>query len=253
MSIILVPYHLDEHLPDLDIPLPSGDDVTTVTATLPEADTWTRLGRLYEPVAEAVADVVRNDKVPVVVSGDCTASLGTVTGLQRAAVDPSVVWFDAHGDVQTVETTASGYLGGMPLRILVGYRPELISERLGLRVVPEDRVMLVDARDLDPPEADYLATSGIRRCGVEEVSADALPPGPLLLHMDLDVIDPGELAGLRYPAAGGPTASSVLRAARRVLDTGRVVAMDIGCTWHPGREDLGDTRSRVLSALISGG
>ncbi|WP_315987064.1 arginase family protein [Actinomadura sp. HBU206391] len=253
MAIISVPYHLDEYLPDLNIPLPPGRDVTTVAVALPDGDTWTRLGRLYESVAEAVAQVVRKGQVPTVVSGDCTASLGTVAGLQQAEVDASVVWFDAHGDVQTLETTASGYLGGMPLRILVGYRPDLISERLGLRLVPENRVVLVDGRDLDPPEADYLATSEIRRCGVDEVSADVLPPGPLLLHMDLDVIDSAELAGLRYPAPAGPTTSSVLDAARRVFATGRVVAVDIGCTWHPGHDDADGLRSRLLSALAAEG
>jgi arginase len=66
----------------------------------------------------------------VVVSGDCTTALGTVAGLQRAGIDPGIVWFDAHGDVQTVETTASGHPGGLPLRLLTGYRPELIAARI---------------------------------------------------------------------------------------------------------------------------
>ena len=73
-----------------------------------------------------------------------------MAGLQRAGLDPAVVWFDGHGDVQSLETTTSGYLGGLPLRILVGYRPELIADALGLRPVPEERAVLVDARDLDP-------------------------------------------------------------------------------------------------------
>ncbi|HMG29645.1 MAG TPA: arginase family protein [Jiangellaceae bacterium] len=106
------------------------------------------------------------------ISGDCTTSIGTVAGLQRAGLDPGIVWFDPHGDVQTLETTASGYLGGMPLRVLTGYRPELIAESLGLDPIPEERVLLVDARDLDPPEVDYLAGSAICRCAIEEVSAD---------------------------------------------------------------------------------
>ena len=82
-----------------------------------------------------------------------------MAGLQHAGLDPAIVWFDAHGDVQTLETTTSGYLGGLPLRLLMppGYRPGLICDRLGLRPVPEDRVVPAGARDLDPPEADYLA------------------------------------------------------------------------------------------------
>jgi arginase len=168
-------------------------------------------------------------------------------------VDPSIVWFDGHGDVQTLETTTSGYLGGMPLRILVGYRPELVSEGLGLRAVPESRAVLVDARDLDPAEVDYLASADIRRFGVDDLSADVLPDGPLVLHLDLDVIDPGELPGLLYPAPGGPTASSVVDAVRRVVDTGRVAALSLGCTWHPGREDTSGLRADLLSTLIPTG
>jgi arginase len=52
------------------------------------------------------------------VLGDCTTALGTVAGLRHAGMDPGIVWFDAHGDVQTLETTASGYQGELPLRPL---------------------------------------------------------------------------------------------------------------------------------------
>lgn len=157
-------------------------------------------------------------------SGDCTTSLGVMAGLQRAAVSPSIVWFDAHGDVQTLETTESGYLGGIPLRIIAGYRPELISTALGLTPVAEDKIVLVDARDLDPPERAYLDASAITRLPVEDVNADLLPAGAIYLHIDLDVIDPAELPWLLFPAAGGP---SLTAAAARVVATGRVAAVGL--------------------------
>jgi arginase len=163
MTRILVPYHLDEHLPDLDLPLAAD---TAITVELAGGDVWSRMERLYEVVAGGVAEALRAGSRPVVVSGDCQTSIGTVAGLQRAGADPAVVWFDAHGDLQTLETTASGYLGGIPLRILVGYRPELIAARLGLRPVAQERVVLVDARDLDPPEVTYLESAAIQRSGV---------------------------------------------------------------------------------------
>src|SRR6266536_6278275 len=210
MTRILVPYHLDERLPDLDVPV--TPDVT-VTVDLPEGDPWGRMARLYEAVAATVAETVRGGARPTVVSGDCTTSLGVVAGLQWAGLDPAIVWFDAHGDVQTLETTASGYLGGMPLRILVGYRPELIAAPLGLRAMGEERVLLVDARDLDPPEVEYLARSAIRRCAARD-AATALPDGPLYLHVDLDVVDPDELPGLLFPAPGGPSLPAVAEAVR---------------------------------------
>ena len=192
MTIILVPYHLDERLIDLDWPA-EADHVATVD--LPDGGPWVRMAALYDHVAQLVARV----PTPTVLSGDCTTSLAVVAGLQRAGIDPAIVWFDAHGDVQTPETTASGYLGGMPLRLLVGHRPELIADALGLAPVAEDRVLLVDARDLDPPEAEYLGTSAIQRCDVGSVTDDRLPRGPLYLHLDVDVVTPSHAAGSAVP------------------------------------------------------
>ncbi|HYZ52334.1 MAG TPA: arginase family protein [Streptosporangiaceae bacterium] len=231
MSVLWVPYHLDEHLPGLGLPL-APDEV--VTAELPAADVWTRLTVLYSMVARPVADEAGRGTRPAVVSGDCTTALGTVAGLQRAGVDPGIVWLDAHGDVQTMETTASGYLGGLPLRLLTGYRPELITARLGLRPVPEQRVMLVGARDLDPPEIVYLAGALIRRRDVASLDPRHLPDGPLYVHLDLDVMDPAEIPGLRYPAPGGPGPAEIADALRMLLRTGRVAAVGIACTWYPG-------------------
>lgn len=227
---VLVPYHLDEYLPELDVP---GSAQTTVMLALPEGTPWARLAWLYGAVAVTVAGAVSAGDRPVVLSGDCTTSLGVVAGLQRAGVDPCLVWFDAHGDVQTPETTTSGYLGGMPLRLLTGHRPELIATALDLRRVAEDRVVLADGRDLDPPEADFLAGSAVRRCPVDQV-AGQLPDGPIYLHLDADVIDPVDLPGLSFPAPGGPGLAAVGDAVTAVLDTGRVAAVGIACTWDPG-------------------
>jgi arginase len=251
VPIIHVPYHLDEHVPDLNVPLPTDADVIEVSVELPGADIWSRLGRLYDSVAGAVEDVARVGSVPTVVSGDCTVSMGLAAGLQRAGIDAAVVWFDAHGDVQTLETTTSGYLGGMALRFLLGYRPELVSERLGLHASPEERVLLVGARDLDPAEVEYLASARLRRSAIDELSTEGLPAGPILLNLDLDVVDPADLPGLRYPAADGPDAPAVLRAARTVLDSGRVAALNIACTWHPGSADPDGAREHIVSTILT--
>ena len=244
MTRILVPYHLTEHLPDLDVPAAAD---RTVTADLPPGDPWSAMGALYAEVAAAVAETVQAGERPTVISGDCTTSLGTVAGLQRAGVDPAIVWFDGHGDVQTLETTASGYLGGFPLRLLVGYRPELIADALGLRPVPEERAVLVDARDLDPPEVEYLNRAAIRRCPVDNLT---IPDGPLYLHIDLDVVNPDDLPGLRFPATGGPGLTAVDAAVGRVLATGRVAAVGLGCTWYPGRGAGSAIRSAATIAAL---
>jgi arginase len=247
LSRILVPYHLDEPQPGLDWPLPAE---TVITAG-PDAPTerWSFLGALYDGVRDAVAGQIADGAVPLVLSGDCVASLGTVAGLQRAGIDPAIVWFDAHGDVQTLETTTSGYLGGLPLRILVGYRPELISDHLGLRPVPEERVVLVDARDLDPPEVEYLSRAAITHALVADVSTMELPAGPIYLHLDLDVVSSDVLPGLLFPAPDGPDLAQVFDAIRAVLVTGRVAAIGVACTWHPGHDAAARVRPHLEAAL----
>ena len=129
MTVIGVPYHLDEYLPDLDL---TPDPAELIIPELPAGEIWSRLAVLYTAVARAVAGAGRADggRPVVVACGDCLTALGTVTGLQAAGADPAVVWFDAHGDVQTPETTSSGYLAGMVLRLLTGHRPELIASTL---------------------------------------------------------------------------------------------------------------------------
>ncbi|MFC9432908.1 arginase family protein [Nocardia sp. NPDC057030] len=240
----LVPYHLDELRPGLDAPL-TPDEV--ITAELPAVDDpWARMAVLYDAVAERVAASIRRaDHPAVVASGDCTTSLGVIAGLQRAGLDPSIVWFDAHGDVQTLETSTSGYLGGMPLRMLTGYGRHLIADRIGLRDIPEERAILVDGRDLDPPEVEFLRTARIRQRTVGDLGD--LPEGPLYLHLDCDVVDPGDVPGLLFPAPGGPSLRSVTAAIRGIVDTGRVAAFGLACTWRDDRGAADRMRSLVDS------
>jgi arginase len=251
---IVVPYHQDERLPGSSIPLPGSAVVETVEAILPEGDTWTRLVALFDVVADRVAARLGAQEAiaPVVVSGDCLVVSATIAGAQRAGLDPSVVWFDAHGDVHTLDSSTSGYLGGMALRLVMGAHKERLAAPLGLRPLTEHQAVLVDARDLDPAEVDYLANSDLRRYSVEELQAPMLPDGPLVLHIDVDVINTDELPGMRFPAPNGPTQRAVLDATRRALTTGRVIALDIACPWHPARDERDTaTRARLLTELLT--
>ena len=230
VTMIAVPFHLDEHLPELALPLVAE---RTIVAALPPGSPWERMAVLYDEVADAVAADIAAGQVPLVLSGDCTTSLGVVAGLQRAGLDPGLVWFDGHGDVQTPETSTSGYLGGMPLRQLVGGADRTVAERLGMRSVPEQEVVLVDARALDPPEAEFLAGSEIRRVPVEDADT-TLPRRPVYLHLDVDVVDPRDMPGLLFPAPDGPGLPAVAAAVRQVLASCEVLAIGLACTWRPG-------------------
>ena len=113
--------------------------------------------------------------------------------------------------------------------------------------------MLVVARDLDPPEIAYLAGALIRRRDVTGLDARHLPGGPLYVHLDLDVMDPAEIPGLRYPAPGGPGPAEIADALHMLLGTGRVAAVGIACTWHPGNTAAACINPYLESALAGPG
>ncbi|WP_222194861.1 arginase family protein [Modestobacter italicus] len=245
MFLLSVPFHLDERLHPFELGVPAD---AQVTADLPPGSPWTRMAVLYEQVAAAVGD-----GPAVVASGDCTTSLGVLAGLQRAGRDVGVVWFDAHADFHTDATTTSGYLGGMPLALAVGRGDLTLPRALGLRPVPESRVVLVDARDTDPGEQLLLAGSAVTRSTVADLPG-VVPDGDLYVHLDVDVVDPAGLPDLLYPAPGGVTVDEVLAAVRALVDTGRVAAVGLAATWHhraaaaPAHRDL----VRDLLAVLAG-
>jgi len=135
VTVILVPYHLDEHRPDLDYPL---EPDVAVTAELPAGDVWERLGSLYLNVAARVAATARAGGRPVVLSGDCTTSLGTMAGLlfpalggpapaqvtaalrrvpgtsRVAAVGVACTWRAGHGAAAAARAVLDAALGGWP-------------------------------------------------------------------------------------------------------------------------------------------
>jgi arginase len=251
-NVIVLPFHRDEQLSELSIRLPAGTESLAVDPALPAADQWTRLAVLYDALATHVANSVQSGLVTRVVTGDCLATLGTLVGLQRSGLDPALVWFDAHGDVHTVESSTSGYLGGMALRMAIGEDSALLGGPLGLRALPESRAVLVGARDLDPAEATYLSRSNVRQMRVEDVSARDIPSGPVLVHVDLDVIDADEIPGLRFPAHSGPSAAQLFSALEPLLASSQVVALDIACPWFdPAGDAEAVHRTELLGTLVS--
>ena len=228
--MFLLPWHLTDHLTDgLNVTLPAG--VVTIEGSpgatgRPGAD----LAGVYTGLRDVVAGV---SAPPVVLSGDCVASLAVIAGLQQRGIRPGLVWFDAHGDFHTEATTASGYLGGLPLAKAVGRGDLTLPDALGMAPLAESSVLLADGRDLDPPEETALAGSNVLRAPVTELSTAELPDGPVIVHIDLDVVDPSELAGLRFPAPGGPSLRAVAAGVAAVTRRRHVAALDVAATWRP--------------------
>jgi arginase len=249
-QVLLLPWHLTDYLADgLNVTLPAG--VVTIAGS-PGATgrPWADLAGVYAGLRDAVAAATAP---PVVLSGDCVASLAVIAGLQRRGIRPGLVWFDAHGDFHTEATTASGYLGGLPLAKAVGRGDLTLPDALGMTPLTEDSVLLADGRDLDPPEETALASSQVRRARVAELGTAALPDGPLIVHVDLDVIDPAELAGLRFPAAGGPSLRAVAAGVAAVARRRQIAALNIAATWRPADCDRQQADAALRAVLAAAG
>jgi arginase len=245
MPTLLVPFHHDEPLDPADFP--AVDEVLTAE---PEGATVTaRTGVVGAAVADWVAAHAAD--MPIVLSGDCSTPLALVAGLQRAGTDPAVVWADGHGDFNSPSTSPSGYIGGWTLAALVGDDEAGMGAPLGLRAVPEHRVLLLDGRDLDPEEGRRLEASAVRRAALKELPG-VLPDGPLVLHVDFDVLDPSALAGLRFPAPGGATLAELATAVRAVAATGRLVGVSLAQTTAPGEQAARAITTTLLTELTGG-
>ena len=242
MGVIAVPYFIGTAMPGLVTPGPGGE----LSPPLPDGSPQERMAVLYH----ALADRVAAEADPVVYAGDCLAAIGVLAGLQRAGVDPTLVWFDAHGDFHTWQTTRSGFLGGMPLAMIVGRGEQTILEGAGLAPLDERRVILVGARDLDPGEDEAVAASSMT---VLPVVRDLLrwdpPPGALHLHLDLDVVDPAEMPAQNYPAPGGPSLADVRAVLARLAATGQVAAVSFS-TWNPSLP--GAERAAAAAVALAG-
>jgi arginase len=248
--MLLLPWHLTDHLAGgLNVTLPA--DVVVISGQ-PGATSaqWADLLGVYTALRDAVASAATP---PVVVSGDCVASLAVIAGVQRRGVRAGLVWFDAHGDFHTEATTMSGYLGGLPLAKAVGRGDLTLPAGLGMTPLPEESVMLVDGRDLDPPEVTALASSQVLRGNVADLDTAALPAGPLIVHVDLDVVDPAALAGLRFPAPAGPSLQAVANGIAAVTRRREIAALDIAATWRPTQTDRGQTDAAMRAVLTAAG
>lgn len=245
---ILTPYFLDEYDPEI-APL-AAEDWRVIEPQLPESEMTVRMSAIHRSLAGEVAAALAAGERPVAISGDCCATLGVMAGLQQAGLSPTLIWFDAHGDFNTLETTPSGFLGGMPLAMAVGLGDQSLVEGAGMRPWPESKVVLTDARDLDPGERENVARSRIVHLADIDLLLDPahLPDGPLYVHFDADVIDPAEAPAMNYPAPGGPSSEQVRGVLRTLAATDRVVAVSVSL-WEPSLDADGLTQAVVQGGI----
>jgi arginase family enzyme len=144
---------------------------------------------------------------PLVLGGCCCSHVGAVVGLSARHDRLGVIWLDSHGDLNTPESSPSGNTWGMPLRMLIDRGA----------VDPQD-VALIGARNLDPPETEFIEEAGIHDSA--EAVLDRVDC--VYVALDCDVFEPSELA-VYMPEPGGPTIAEVEKLLCGLRDRGAVV------------------------------
>jgi arginase len=190
---------------------------------------------LMELVASRVKEAVEDGAFPVLLSGSCFAGLGVVTGLVEES--PGVVWFDAHADFNTPDSTIEGYFDGMGLAILTGGAWRALADQSGIATLPESAVLLAGARDFDPLEEQRLESSEVHHLPPQRIDSDdavaraagELDPAPsgLYLHVDLDVLDTEEARVNIYSAPDGLSAAQLTSQIGSLLDACPVRAISL--------------------------
>jgi arginase len=221
---------------------------------------------LCRALAEQVRRVERADKLPLVLSGNCFMAVGTMSGLGLA--DLGAVWLDAHGEYNTPETTASGFLDGMGLATATGDCWRALAASIpGFRPVPPERIMLVGGRDFDPEEGSRLARSRLTLAGADDLISRGMVPalrpaldrlkaqvGRVYVHIDLDVLDRAEAEANEWSSAGGLSTRAVEEA--MTLVGGHFEVAGVGVAgYDPAFDADGRTfraASRTLAALLDG-
>ncbi|MFI6296039.1 arginase family protein [Nonomuraea sp. NPDC050790] len=194
---------------------------------------------------------------PVTMGGDCGVDLEPIAAAVRRYGDRLVVlWFDAHGDLNTPDTSPSGAFHGMVLRALTGEgHPELLPE---VRLNPR-RIVLAGSRDLDAAEAEFIEEHGVRHLRVEDlVEPDVLLDGVaraadgevvVYVHIDLDVLDPEHFTSVGAPAPDGLRPDQLLTLVEAVADRHEIVGLGI-TEYEPNAPADQTTLTPLVSALV---
>ena len=248
---LLTPFFLADALPELEILVEDGWRVNKPAGDQGNLESW--LSQVHAALAKLVAAAVDAGERPISIAGDCCATIGVLAGLQRAGLRPTLVWLDAHGDFNTPATSPSGFLGGMPLAMLVGRGDLALPAAVGLEPLAENRVVLTDARQLDPPERAALRASEVLHLdSPRRLLTDDLPAGPLYVHLDSDVVDPRDSPAHNYAAAGGCRADEIVPILAELAEERDIAAISMAA-WNPGMDEdgrSGQVSMDMLQALL---
>jgi len=245
-------------LGDIEAYLPSYD------ASNPKLLNSQQVIALCRVLASRVEEMCRDGYFPLILGGEDSVLMGIVEGLKRGLKERiGLIYFDAHGDFNTPETTPSGLIGGMNVAVVAGRGPELLTNMFGYTPqLPEENIVLYGTRDLDPPEKVALENSRvhvysrakIRELGAEDAMRDALKKlepvcDKIYVHVDLDVLDQGDMKAQILPAPDGlflPEVTCAIRTVRTTCKLGGLAIM----VFNPLKDPDGLEALKIVKLIV---
>ena len=198
-----------------------------------------------QKLADRVEAALEEDAIPLILGGDHSIAIDSVSGLasfhRKRGNKVGVIWFDAHGDMNTPETSPSGNIDGMPFAVILGHGAQELTQISGFspKVYPED-CLLIGARSIDPEEAVTLKNSGIRIVTIRELDERGMAAvmdeaiwwasrrtAGFHVSMDMDFVDPYYAPGVGTPVQGGPTYRESHLVMEKIADSGKLLSFEL--------------------------
>lgn len=225
-------------------------DLGNVNVPVPESRTpgdekrkyFADISRLWQELADTIAEQCRHGCLPLVLGGDHSLSVGTVAGVARNYPDLGIIWLDAHGDLNDPETTLTGNVHGMSLAAIIGKTTADFLEALpsGLPLDPQ-RVVIVGVRDLDPAEKAKIRAANLAVFTMKDIDEQGIGDvirrswqiatnggtGHVHISFDADVLDPDLAGGVGTPVPGGLTFREAHLAMELLAEAGRIVSVEV--------------------------
>jgi len=229
------------------------EDIGNLSVKQPEEmPVGEKRAKYLQEIAETCADVaaaaeksLNEGFLPLVLGGDHSIAAGVAAGVanyfRRDKKQIGYLWLDAHGDMNTPETSPSGNVHGMPLAAIMGYGATELVDLLGFQPKAEPgNIVIVGARDLDAQERKIVKKSGVRvftmrdidERGLRDVMSEAHKyamddTAGIAVSLDMDFVDPADAPGVGTPVRGGVTYREAHLAMEMIADTESMVSLEV--------------------------
>ncbi len=227
---------------EIDINVPNVSDIEIQDPKLRYLD---QIVDVCNAVATATQDALEHNCFPVIIGGDHSYAIGSIAGasnfFRKRKQELGLIWFDAHGDMNTQETSLSGNIHGMPLAKSLGYGNPKLTNILGYNPkIKSENTVLIGLRDVDDLEKKVIKSSEIAsytmsdidHIGINDILAKSVKQlnhnvEGIHISFDLDVIDPQYAPGVSTPVEGGINLRESLQIMSYLAQYGKICSLDI--------------------------